>query len=278
MLIRGLLSLCLLVWTATVFAASSFEVVDVPTRPGVTVRMLVLYPDKPRAIAVLFSGGNGGLKMESNGRMAGGNGVTPMDAATPDARRAGNFLVRTRRLFRDEGLIVAVVDAPSDRQTQPFVEGGFRMSPEHVTDIRAVMAWLRQRAALPLWLVGTSRGTVSAAHVAVQTAGEKGGPDGIVLTSTILFDRRDSAVTDMKLDELKIPVLVVHHTEDGCWACKPDLLPGLMSHLGGSPRKELIMFSGGVTDGDPCEALSHHGYNGIEFEVVKRMAGWMLGS
>ena len=34
--------------------------------------------------------------------------------------------------------------------------------------------------------------------------------------------------------------------------------------------------SGGRSVGDECEAQAYHGYNGIEREVVDRIAGWIV--
>ena len=48
-----------------------------------------------------------------------------------------------------------------------------------------------------------------------------------------------------------------------------------MSKLGPVPRKELIAMRGGENHGDPCEALAYHGYNGIESDVVARIAAWI---
>jgi hypothetical protein len=31
----------------------------------------------------------------------------------------------------------------------------------------------------------------------------------------------------------------------------------------------------GLGEGDPCEAFAHHGYNGIERDVVARIAAWI---
>lgn len=78
--------------------------VDIPTRPGVTQRFLVLQAPDPKATVVLFPGGHGGLQLFSNGSMKWGE---------------NNFLVRTRRMFFDQGLTVVVIDAPSDRLTAP---------------------------------------------------------------------------------------------------------------------------------------------------------------
>jgi len=253
--------LCLLVWGLLSGAAlgQTQQVVDIPTRPGVTQRMIVLAPDSARASVVLFAGGHGGLQIGSSGGFGWGQ---------------GNFLVRTRQTFAEQGLVVAVVDAPSDRQSAPFL-GGFRQRPEHAADIKAVIAWLRKKANVPVWLVGTSRGTQSAAYLATELPHGAGGPDGLVLTSTILTDKGGRPVPAMPLEKVRIPILVVHHKQDGCEECKPANLPTLMDKLTASPRKELILFDGGMSKGDPCEAFAYHGYNGIENNVVTKIAAWI---
>lgn len=240
-------------------AETTQKVVDIPTRPGVTQRMLVLAPPEPKAAVVLFAGGHGGLQIFPNGSLKWGE---------------GNFLVRSRRAFADQGLLVAVVDAPSDRQSPPYLNA-FRQRPEHAEDIKAVIAWLRETGKVPVWLVGTSRGTQSAAYAATELAGPEG-PDGIVLTSTILSDDKGRPVPAMPLDRIRIPVLVVHHELDGCRHCAFADIPRLMSGLENAPKKQLLAFNGGVSRGDPCEAMAYHGFNGIENEVVRQIAAWLL--
>ena len=240
--------------------AEAQQVVDIPTRPGVTQRMLVLTPGSPKAAVVLFAGGHGGLQIFPNGSLKWGE---------------GNFLVRTRQLFASNGLLVAVVDAPSDRQNPPYL-GDFRQRPEHVADIRAVIAWLKQQTNIPTWLVGTSRGTQSAAFIATKIAPTDGGPDGVVLSSTILADKPPSRpVPEMPLGRIQVPVLVVHHKQDGCGLCKYADLPSLMDRLTAVPRKELVTIEGGKNQGDPCEAMAYHGFNGIEEQVVTKIADWI---
>ena len=153
-------------------AASQIQarVVDVPTRTGVTQRFLYLAPERPRAAVMLYAGGDGGLRIQP------GQTITWL---------SGNFLVRSRSLFADKGLAVAVMDAPSDRQDGRHLTA-FRQTPQHAEDARAVIAWLREQTRAPVWLVGTSNGTLSAAYIATQLPREKGGADGIVLTSTVL--------------------------------------------------------------------------------------------
>jgi len=251
--------LLLLVCTGQVYAETTQKVVDIPTRPGVSERVVVLTPEVTKAAVVLFAGGHGGLQIFPNGSFKWGE---------------GNFLMRTRQLFADQGLLVVVVDAPSDRQSPPYLSG-FRQRPEHVADIKAVIAWVREQAKLPVWLIGTSRGTQSAAFVATELNGPEG-PDGLVLTSTILIDDKGRPVPAMALDKLHIPVLVVHHELDGCSLCSFSDVPKLMEKLGGAPRKQLLSVSGGQTRGDPCEAYAYHGFNGIEREVVTQIATWIV--
>ena len=72
---------------------------------------------------------------------------------------------------------------------------------------------------------------------------------------------------DMPVGTLRIPVLVVHHEQDTCRVTRFDDVPRLMDKLASNPRKELMVFSGGVNQGDPCLARAYHGFNGIEAEV-----------
>jgi pimeloyl-ACP methyl ester carboxylesterase len=236
------------------------RVVDIPTRPGVTQRFLYLLPEKPKAAVILFAGGHGGLQLSEDGGIGWGK---------------GNFLVRTRRQFAEQGLAVVVIDAPSDRQSIPFLNN-FRQTPGHVADIKAAIAWLKKQNTMPVWLVGTSRGTQSAAFIATQLGVKDNGPDGLVLTSTILTDKKERAVTEMALESIAIPVLVVHHQQDGCKHCSYSDVPFLMKKLNNVPRKELITITGGETRGDFCEAFAHHGFNGQEQEVVRKIVDWVL--
>ena len=241
--------------------AQTPRVVDVPTRAGVTQRILLLPTANAKATVILFAGGDGGIQIAPDGSI----------------RRSGNFLVRSRELFAAQGLAVAVIDAPSDRQDPPFLSN-FRQSAEHVADIKATIAWLKQELKLPVWLIGTSRGTQSAAYAAIQLSQTERSPDGVVLTSSILADRRSRPVPHMALDRLSAPVLVVHHRLDGCRACLYSDLPQLTDKLKHLKKTATLVFDGGDSVGDPCEARAYHGFNGIESEVTRQIAAWITGA
>lgn len=239
--------------------AHAEQAVTLETRPGVKQSFLLLEPQgKPVAAVILFAGGGGALELD-------GTSIRSLK---------NNFLVRTRKRFAEQGFLVAVVDAPSDRQSKRgMLEGRFRASSEHVTDIEAVINDLRRRADVPVWLVGTSRGTESATHVAL---GSKVPVTGVVLTSAISErNKNGTAVTDMDLGRLKVPVLIVAHKNDGCEHSPASGAEHIRKALTGSSRVEVREFAGGDTPrSKPCEALSQHGFLGIEREVIEAIAAF----
>ena len=247
------------IWT--VAQAAPPRAVDIPTRAGVTERILYIAPDRPKAAAILFAGGDGSFAVSPEGEVL---------------RQKGNFLVRTRQLFVEQGITVALLPAPSDRRDLI----AFRNTPKHVEDVRAVIAWLRREAGVPVWLIGTSRGTQSAGYIATQLPPSAGGADGLVLTSSVLRDHRnlqEPPVPAMALERIGVPVLVVHHRDDGCVVCPFGEAERLVGKFTAAPRKALIAIEGGVSEGNPCEAFAHHGYNGVERETVARIAAWIAG-
>jgi dienelactone hydrolase len=239
------------------------QLVSLPTRSGVTQRFLLITPSQPKANAILFSGGDGVLDIDG----------------MPDAPRIGasenNFLVRARRQFADQGLVVAVVDAPSDRKSTDGMQGGFRNSAEHVGDIDQVIAYLRKQNTLPVWLVGTSRGTESAANLAIHSTQQ---PHGLVLTSSITEkNAKGVALTDMALDKIKMPVLLVANTHDQCKVTPASGINRLAALLVNSSSVESKLVSGGDTPrAKPCQALSFHGFLGRETEVIKTITQFIL--
>ncbi|MDZ7919407.1 MAG: alpha/beta hydrolase [Rhodoferax sp.] len=258
---KRFIGVCVLVALAVFQSVAAYAqpstVIDVPTRPGVTVRYLWQSPQQPKAVVILMVGGNGGVRLGADGSLGG---------------MGGNFLARSRAQFVQQGLAVALMDAPSDRQVAPFL-GGFRQTPEHMADIKALIADVRQRSQRPVALVGTSRGTQSAAAAAIALS-DSGGPDALVLTSTILTDPQSRAVPKMALEQLRIPVLLMHHQQDGCKHCAFADLPALREKL---PADHAVrLYEGGNNVGDPCEAMAFHGFNGLEARVVQDLSTWLI--
>lgn len=244
-------------------AQAQEERVTLPTRPGVSELVLVTPPAAaPVASVILFTGGDGVLFGRNN---------------AGELRLKGqNFLIRSRQKFAAAGFLVASVDVPSDHAGGL---AGFRNSPEHAEDIAVLIAYLRQRANLPVWLIGTSMGTISAASVAARL--KSGGPDGIVLTSSIVVQSRQVAPIGaiVAVDQITQPTLFVHNKDDACMITPFNSVAPLMEKFTQARKKELIAVSGGSPpQSEACEALSRHGYIGIEDEVVGDIARWIKGT
>ena len=218
----------------------------------------VFFSATPNAVVtlVLLPGGAGGI-----GRI-GAEGW-------PDG---SNFLVRSGQLFAAQGFNIAVMARPSDMNDMDYP---FRISAAHIDDIRKVVQQAKERWNVPVWLVGTSRGTVSGT-AAVIALRDEGLIAGLVLTASITAGRIAGAVPDQALDKITIPVLVVHHTQDACNLCVPSQAITIEPKLIASPAHATLMLSGGQNpSGDPCAALHYHGFIGMEAQAVQQIADWV---
>jgi hypothetical protein len=245
----------------------------VEVRPGVTVKYLALVKPKttPTNAVMLFAGGNGLLNLQPNG--------------TIGTNLSGNFLVRSRDRFVQQGLFVAVVDTPN----QVAIDGNVRLSLQYAQDMARVIADVRGHIdnGGKVWLVGTSAGTMSAASIAARlprltppTKDNLRRADGIVLTSTqttLVKGYCGRTVFDAQLSAVNVPVLVASHLADACACSPPKTSVKVIAALTGAPAKKHATFSGGdpPKSKDPCMAMTPHGFLGIEDKVVAAIADFI---
>lgn len=249
-------------WLCFTVAVSAQEILSLSARPGVTQSYFIAsVPENPQAIAVLFPGSGGLIRLrQEKGQIKFGQ---------------NNFLVRSRGEFIKSDVIVVIVDAPSDQQEGWGMSDEFRLSEQHFTDISAVVANLNKRfSGAALFLVGTSRGTISAAAL-----GARFGPQvaGVVLTSTMFRQtgRRSKepgpGLSGFDLSTIKIPLLFVHHVSDQCAVTPYGDAARLIS------KYPLISVSGGrPPESGPCDPFSQHGFFGKEPETVEQIVNWVL--
>jgi pimeloyl-ACP methyl ester carboxylesterase len=244
-------------------AQADTNLVSIQTPRGVKQSFILIKPEKPVASVILFAGGHGGLGLKSASAMQ---------------WDAGNFLLRSRDKFAAQSLMVAVVDAPADRQDG--MNAVFRMSPQHAADIGAVAAYLKTQAEVPVWLVGTSMGTFSAAGGAIGAKGI----DGLILTSTITRSKPDwkiaanypNAVASMALRQVTVPTLILSHRRDACPVTPAADAPKLSARLTKAKAVETILLDGGDPPlSEPCQARSQHGYLGIESKAVETISAFI---
>lgn len=255
------------------------DLVTLPTHERSTTRYALAGPPAASAgVLVLLVGGGGHLDLD--------------DLGCPRALK-GNSLVRSLPLFHQAGLATALVDAPSDHSGDDGL-AGFRIAEAHAQDIGRVIADVRTRMGDkgikgPVWLVGTSRGSISAANAASRLAGAAA-PDGLVLTSAVTAGARArkawvaQSVFDLPLEAVHMPVLVVGHADDPCVRTPATLMARITERTQGI-REQVVTVTGGPgrTDSrgapgiDACEGRSPHGFIGQEAEVAAGIARFVGG-
>ncbi len=235
-----------------------------PTRDaGITLPFDLVMPAAaaPRGVVILLPGGAGVLSL----------------SATGIEQAADNFCVRTRQLYATQGFAVAVPDAPSDR---PTGLDDFRATKDHADDLTALITWLRnQFPGVPVTVVGTSRGTISAANVAVRFSGSQG-PDYLVLTSSVTSipasatDQEDiQSIPGYRAALMqRAPILMIDDSLDACGASKPANAMSFAATIDDSAA--FVVLDGGPTPpdgGDVCGGLAYHGFYGLDAPVVDRI-------
>ena len=253
---------CFFLLTGNLHAAKQTIVKMKPRSEGF-FRTVIIDPGEHFAAAVLIQGGKGKLNIRDDGIRGGKK----------------NYLIHFRDEFVKAGLLVAIADAPRDYYgKQGMKKDQFRVSKGHAKDIAAVIRKLRKKTNKPIWLIGTSRGTISAANAAARLSGNNA-PDGIVLTASVttLTSKGWATIHDVNLSKISVPVLVTHHVAD---ACPSTPYSGTEKLLQSFPKAKIIDFlwyEGGDA-GEPdnrCNRLSAHGYMGQELKTIEDMIGWL---
>lgn len=232
------------------------QLLRIATREGVVVPVFWVPQATAPATLVLLSGGSGSIgRLNESGWPA-----------------SGNFLIRSGPLFAAQGFNLAMVAKPSDVEgLDPYL----RVGSNHLEDMHQVLLFLKQQSDAPIWLVATSQSTISAAAVAIAER-DSGLLAGIVLTSSITSYKIPNAVPKLALDRITVPVLVMHHENDACFACRAYEASHIYDGLKNAPvRKLLLVDGGGEPRGDPCEPYHYHGYIGMEQATVDMITAWV---
>ena len=176
---------------------------------------------------------------------------------------------------------MATVDVPEDRAKMNPI---WRMGENHAEDMSAVIAFLKQQADVPVWAVGTSMGSFSAANIGIRL---KDKIDGVVLTSSPTNIQKEwdlsrgypNGVINMYLDRVTVPALIISHEDDACPRSPPSDISKLANKFSSSRKVEKIVFSGGDSPiSGPCDSLAPHGYLGIESQVVDAIARFIVSN
>jgi hypothetical protein len=174
---------------------------------------------------------------------AGGDGALGIGANGAIASLSGNQLVRTRQAYTRMGIATLTVDLGVDLPT--------------------AVQFMRKLGG-PVAFVGTSRGSYRAAQ------GLSARPDRLVLTSGFLADVESAVGSPAALP----PTLVVEHRRDSCRFTSPEGVEPFRQW--GGAKVKVVWLDGGDSVGDPCQANAHHGFHGLDGQVVSVVGHFVL--
>lgn len=228
-------------------------------RGDYTISALLTHHAAPRAFrhgVVLFAGHPGILKLREE------DGGYRFDLR-------GNFLVRSRRQWLDDDILVAVVDAPSD-QWAGFSQQ-WRETPRYGADIAALLTDIAARYQVADWsFVGTSEGSISAYHAARMNPALA---RRLILTASVFSPSRNGpGLSGVDLAALPVATLWVHHEDD---PCRYTAYRSAREFAEKSGKPLLTLRGGGPGRGGACEAYTAHGFVGVEKEAVRAMLHWI---
>lgn len=241
----------------------------------VTVRYIALRPSdgsKPKAVVFMIGGGD--LNMNITGNASTGSITTT----------GGNYVVRSAQIMADGGYLVIAMDRPTDLDASatavdPIADiDAYRISVNQAIDILAVTRQVNGNH-LPLFLDGTSRGTISV--FANNTIA-----NGITLSSPLTVDATPghypigaTGVARLQPSYVQRPTYVVWHQDDTCTYTPPASSAQLVNELNANGNGITVTSdtaSGGVqvtkasasVTPNPCGAFDYHGFMGIEPTVM----------
>ena len=131
---------------------------------GVFVPIYAVWNKTAVASVVLYSGGGGGY-----GKIGEDGWPSSM-----------NFLIRSAKIFAAHPLNVILVGRAADVSD---LDGPTRIGDDHDLDNQAIFRSIKAKSTAPMWLVGTSMGTISATAAAVRDTNLS--IAGIVLTTSV---------------------------------------------------------------------------------------------
>src|SRR5215831_10954729 len=207
--------------------------------------------------------------------MTGGDGLLTLDGTGTITTSTGNFLIRSADLFLRHGLNVMMADAT------PAHPGGLtqaiRLSPTHAAELQGFISAAVSRWSKPVWVVGTSNGsisTVTAAGFQPALAGLK----GVVLTSSVtVLTAANQPTFNLYVSRITVPTQVVWHEDDHCTFSPPAGSAALFTAIPSADKASRSFDGGHSVATDPCGAFSEHGYAGIEEKVVDSIAKFIRG-
>jgi pimeloyl-ACP methyl ester carboxylesterase len=223
------------------------QVFDVPYGGDAPTRTLLVPAKNPKALVILFPGGEGRPQISENGEI-----------------KSQHTFIRSKSLWAQYGIDAVLVDSPYSLGNS---RNNSRGTKDHQQRILSVIKFYQNRN-LPIWLFGHSMGTVSVTEFANDVIENQKLISGVIIAGSY----RSISLSK----EFKLPALGIHHELDGCSATPLSATKSALEGRDNSTKSKFIMIEGGKSEGDECQSFSYHGFNQKEDELVKVSADFIL--
>lgn len=225
-LVCGLLA----VWAPALTAAP--RLIQLETRDGIRNRLLIFRPDHPAAAVILFPDGSGRLELTHVFNQP----AIGRDKDIPSELMAGLLA---------QDIMIVLPDTPYDHNSHLGLNGWhgsgiFRISADHARDVQEIVAFIRFRENIPVWLAGIRMGAFSAANAAIRLGDTV---DGLIIAGGItqcpeqqaLLHLCPEGLMGMNLLDIAVPTLVLSGGNDDPFTGDPYPETMIASALSGAP-------------------------------------------
>lgn len=241
----SLICLCLLSIQAQ---AQVFDIAHGEEEP---TRTLLIGVKNPKALVLLYPGGSGLLRIQSDG-----------------GTKNKHTFIRSADLWAKYRINAVLVDTPYD--LGDLKRGDLRGRKDHLQRVREVVGFYQEKTSLPVWIFGHSMGTATATNYANESVQLTKSISGIIIAGTI----RTASLSD----EVTVPILAVHHRQDECNGTPVSASERIISGRSMQVISRLEITEGGISEGNVCESFAYHGFNQTEAELVKLAAQFILSN
>lgn len=246
------ISIVLALYASLAYAHTHTQVETLDLANGCALRMAYSAPKHPTAILLMLPGGTGRVELTPKGHF----------------RHANDFTIRTRSDWLSRGYAVVIVDTPNDVTLR-----GYRHTAAYADVLARVIQRIRQQSSRPVFLLGSSQGTIAAVNGGAHV------PDvaGIVLAESVsVKGHSGETIYSAGLESVHVPVLIVANHDDRCWVAPPEQADAIARAAQMSADITVVKVAGGqARTRRACGALSPHGYYGIESEVIDDIDHWL---
>ncbi len=226
----GLSGALLAAWAPPLLASA--RLLQLETRDGIRNRLIVYRPENPVAAVVLFPDGNGRLELTHVFNQPGIGRSKEIPFAL-----MGNLL--------EHNIIIVLPDTPLDHSSHLGLNGWhgngiFRISADHAQDVKEIVAFIKSRENIPVWLAGIRMGAFSAANAAIRLESVV---DGLIIAGGItqcpeqrtLLHLCPEGLMGMDLFDIDVPTLVLSGGSDDPFTGDPYPETMISSALSSAP-------------------------------------------